>query len=121
MKIGHVNAGELKTEKFEKDIDTIEPFNSSSKADEELATIAENCVDWGLGKNAQDIDSSFRNNVKAVLYKRFRTYKNGKISIIFEIAPILMGILGICIVSVADEWPNSPSVTFSVDLVPKGS
>jgi len=33
----------------------------------------------------------------------------------------LMGILGICMVSVADEWPNSPSVTFSVDLVPKDS
>ena len=93
----------------------------SQMADNELATIDNSSIDWGLGKNAKEIDASFKNNLGAVLYKRFKNYKNGKLAIIFEIAPIIMGILGICMVLVADEFPNSPPVIFSADLVPKGS
>lgn len=70
----------------------------------ELGTIDEDYVDWGLGKNSKDIDTSFKNNLGAVLYKRLKSYKNGKWAIIFEIAPIILGLAGIILVLFSDEY-----------------
>jgi ATP-binding cassette subfamily A (ABC1) protein 3 len=123
MKIGHVTEVKTSGGKIEQDNNFFskEALNNSQIMDNELVTIDDSSIDWGLGKNAKDIDTSFKNNLKAVLYKRFRSYKNGKFAIIFEIAPIVMGIVGICMVLVADEWSNSPPVIYSADLVPRGS
>jgi hypothetical protein len=56
------------------------------------------------------------------LYRKIKTYKNGKLALVFELGlPLILGIFGCISVKFANEYPDSDPRLLTADLIPKGS
>jgi len=67
--------------------------------------------------NVNDLDVSFRNNLKAVLYKRLNNYRRNKKAIFNEvIVPSLIMVVGVSLARITYPF-RSPSRIFDANLL----